>query len=290
MTVDSETVVSLGTVDQLRAAHAWAVNRFGLYLRSSRFWLILGGSVTLTSVAGPFGTLEQMGWGARLVYWSATVVPSTLFMLYLSMWMREFARNTGRPWIVAALTAGVIGTAPILALALSVNALMLDPANADPLLKVTEFVSAAVIITTVLLNAVMPAVQPLRGLRRTPAVSDEASAPVNAGSGPSPFFDRLPPELGREMISLRAANHHLHATTARGQARVLMRLADAEAELVHFAGMRVHRSWWVNLAHVVSTDIRAGGLELTLTDGTVVPVSRSQRVAVAQMLEQKAAQ
>lgn len=283
----------VGTAALLRAARRWADDRFRQYLRSPRFWLVLAASIVLTAVAGPFDTLVRLTPLTRLLYWTLVLVPTTLFLLYLSMWLREFARQMHRPWGLAALAAGVLGTAPILGLTLTVNAILVDSAEALAPRQVAEFAAPAVIIMTMLLNAFMPTLQPLWGFRRKVAPPPPVAPPGDAPpiqAAPSPFFDRLPPDLGRTVISVRASNHHLEVTTARGQARVLMRLADAEAELGQLPGMRVHRSWWVNLSQVVAADTRAGGLALTLTTGATVPVSRAQRDTVARLLHRPAAQ
>ena len=71
---------------------------------------------------------------------------------------------------------------------------------------------------------------------------------------------------------------------------MLIRLSDAEAELSHLPGLRVHRSWWVNMTHVTGSEIVAGRLELILTGSTRVPVSRAMRTEVEARLGRKAAQ
>ena len=71
-------------------------------------------------------------------------------------------------------------------------------------------------------------------------------------------------------------------TTAQGQTSLLMRFADAMAELDGVAGMQVHRSHWVAFAAVRGITRARGKTFLQLEDGRLVPVSRSYLDAVAE--------
>jgi DNA-binding LytR/AlgR family response regulator len=53
-----------------------------------------------------------------------------------------------------------------------------------------------------------------------------------------------------------------------------MRLRDAIADVQDDQGIQVHRSWWVSRAAVASVRRIGRTAELTLIDGTVVPVAR----------------
>jgi hypothetical protein len=94
---------------------------------------------------------------------------------------------------------------------------------------------------------------------------------------PAPkFLERLPLKLrGAEVWAVEAEDHYLRLHTSKGQDLILMRLADAVAELEGIEGMQVHRSWWV--ARDAITDARRGDgrATLTLKDGAEVPVSRT---------------
>ncbi len=88
------------------------------------------------------------------------------------------------------------------------------------------------------------------------------------------FLDRLPTELGRDLIYLKMADHYVEAFTTAGSTLVLMRFADAVAELEGADGLRVHRSYWVARAHVAGAARRRGRTALRLTGGHEAPVSR----------------
>lgn len=87
------------------------------------------------------------------------------------------------------------------------------------------------------------------------------------------FLAQLPPAIGTDLIAIQADLHYLQVRTTRGRATVLASIAAAETALGD-DGLRVHRSHWVALRHVVRLARTARGTFLTLTDGSRVPVSR----------------
>jgi len=93
------------------------------------------------------------------------------------------------------------------------------------------------------------------------------------------FLDRLPPEVGRDVIYLKVSGHYITVVTTAGSGILLMRFADAVAEL-EGAGMQVHRSFWVAYRHVTAVEQREGRTVVCLTGGVVVPVSRTFVAAV----------
>jgi DNA-binding LytR/AlgR family response regulator len=106
-----------------------------------------------------------------------------------------------------------------------------------------------------------------------------------APDGAAGLFARLPPELGRDIIAVQAQDHYVKVFTPLGSRLVLMRMSDASDDLGGLNGMQIHRSWWVNIGHVLSLEKPAGsGPRLTLRNGITVPVPRSRVVAVRRAL------
>ena len=145
-------------------------------------------------------------------------------------------------------------------------------ANAEPV-PAGETIAAA--------STAPPGVSPYAGAVAAPA------APVAAGGGAmvlaepvatpgagSRFFDRLPDDLGRDIIYIAAAAHYVDVVTADGSAAILLRFSDAVAELGDL-GIRVHRSYWVAYPHVKRAFRRDGRTLLSLTDGHEVRVGRN---------------
>jgi hypothetical protein len=69
-----------------------------------------------------------------------------------------------------------------------------------------------------------------------------APAPAPATDG-NALLNRLPREIGTELIAMEAEDHYLRVHTQAGSALILMRLSDAVAAAGADAGVQVHRSW-----------------------------------------------
>jgi hypothetical protein len=96
-----------------------------------------------------------------------------------------------------------------------------------------------------------------------------------AGAPPPKFFARLPNRLqGGELYAVEAEDHYLRLHTSLGQDLILLRLADAIAELEGVEGAQTHRSWWVAKSAVMASERGDGRATLTLKDGSEAPVSR----------------
>ncbi len=94
------------------------------------------------------------------------------------------------------------------------------------------------------------------------------------GSAHSIFVSKLPPHIRGGIISMQVEDHYVRVNSANGSAMVLTRFSDALEGTAHIDGAQVHRSWWV-ATHAV-TAIRKNGrtAQLTLLDGSEVPVSQ----------------
>lgn len=100
--------------------------------------------------------------------------------------------------------------------------------------------------------------------------------PENKGPRRGPrFLDRLPPELGSELIALEMEDHYVRAHTALGNDLVLLRMRDAVAELDGIEGEQVHRSWWVARGAVADVKREGRNVRLVLDNGLEAPVSRA---------------
>lgn len=89
------------------------------------------------------------------------------------------------------------------------------------------------------------------------------------------LVDRLPPELGTEIIALEMEDHYVRVHTALGNELVLMRMRDAIAELDGIDGLQVHRSWWVARGAVSDVQREGRNVRLALDTGVEAPVSRA---------------
>ncbi|HEX8307777.1 MAG TPA: LytTR family DNA-binding domain-containing protein [Allosphingosinicella sp.] len=120
-------------------------------------------------------------------------------------------------------------------------------------------------------------------------VTDADTAPHAglAAEGDNPFLRRLPPALGRDLLSLQMQDHYVQAQTALGSALILMRFRDAVQELGD-RGVQVHRSWWAAFEAMEGLERNGRSARLRLRGGLTLPVSRACLPAVREALSVEA--
>lgn len=223
----------------------------------------LAGIIALFAFIGPFGTYDSMGPLGRTGYWVLAMsgnwsiwAGSVLLVLHLTHdWP---LRRRGPALTLAAVLAAVPGTAVVFA------AETLFRPGYVGLSRLPEVYLGVAVIGLLISAAVL-------AVRYRPAPQAQ-KAPAAA---PPRFLDRLPYGIGRDLVYLRMADHYVEAITTEGSDLVLMRFADAVAELEGADGMRVHRSYWVARGHVTGSERINGRPALCLTGGHKVPVSRT---------------
>ncbi|MCA3132755.1 MAG: LytTR family DNA-binding domain-containing protein [Betaproteobacteria bacterium] len=104
------------------------------------------------------------------------------------------------------------------------------------------------------------------------------SAPVVPFLAPN-WLERLPIEIGTDVIAVASELQYLRVWTPRGCALILGALANVEEESAGL-GLRVHRSWWVASRHVECVRRSATGAICLMSNGSQVPVSRRRRAEV----------
>ena len=228
----------------------------------------LAGVTALFAFIGPFGTFDTMGPLGRAGYWMLAMsgnwgiwAGSMLLTLHLTQdWP---FRRRGLALALAAVLAAAPGTAIVFA-----AETLFRPGYAG--LDRLPVVYLGVAVVGLVISA---AVLALRHRPGPPAQEEPLPAPPAAA--PPRFLDRLPHGIGRDLVCLRMADHYVEAFTTAGSELVLMRFADAVAELEGADGMRVHRSYWVARAHVIGAERINGRPTLRLTGGHKAPVSRT---------------
>ena len=108
-------------------------------------------------------------------------------------------------------------------------------------------------------------------------------------SGPEPrtrFLQRLPSEMGSDVLYLKASGHYIEAVTSAGSAIIMMRFTDAASEL-DTRGIRIHRSYWAAYQHITGLRRRDRRTLLCLTGGHELPISRSLVAAVRNAIEER---
>lgn len=240
--------------------------------------IALASVVALFSFIGPFGTYDSMGPLARAGYWTLAMgVNWLLCAAAITLALRLAGAVSRRRLSVAIGGAALVAAVPGTGVVFAAEALF-RPGYAA--LGAVPTIYLAVAVLMLLIGHLAVAVR--AGFREAFAARADASpAPAAPAAAPPPrFLDRLPPELGRDLVYLKMADHYVEAFTAAGSTLILMRFADAIAELDGLDGLRVHRSYWVARRHVAGTARRAGRTTLRLTGGHLVPVSRGRLAEV----------
>ena len=235
----------------------------------------LAGLVTLFAFIGPFGTYDSMGPLERLGYWTVAMGANWLVCGgVMATALRLVSDGPPRTRILTVAGAALLAAIPGTGVVFTAETLF-RPNYSDESSLPIIYVSVAVLMLAI--GSTVVAVLARR--RRNPenaeaAVNGDDDAIGRTADRTSRFLDRLPPELGRDLIHLQMADHYVEAFTTAGSTLVLMRFADAIAELDGADGLRVHRSHWVARDHVVGTARRNGRRVLRLTGGREAPVSR----------------
>jgi DNA-binding LytR/AlgR family response regulator len=217
----------------------------------------------LFAFLGPFRTQEAFDRPTRYGFWLGLIPFGYACVLAAFVLVDAMKRRSRLPAASRIGLATLISSVPqTLAVAWAFTLLQperrVDPAN---LLALFGAVAAVQLILAIVAFALT---------RPAPAPSVSSAAPK--------FLDKLPPHLSGKLIALEAQDHYLKVHTERGTHMMLMRLSDAAAELSE--GLQVHRGWWVADDSVTRAETNAGRTILHLSNGLIVPVSRTYLHAV----------
>ncbi|SFG03267.1 LytTR family DNA-binding domain-containing protein [Roseobacter denitrificans] len=255
-----------------------ALRQLQVTLTRPVFWIVICAVVVLTAMAGPYYTLERLSFPERLVYWGTALPLSALTMTFLSILTYRLTDNMSLNWVFVAVLAGLAGVLPVVGsvylsegMATGFAAGWLDGVG---FLHLTMYIVPSVVGVTLVINALFE----FGVLGQQSAVSEPALPK------PTLLQSKLPHHLGTAIVTLQAQDHYVEVTTLKGRATVLMRLGDAIRDLEPLGGLQVHRSWWVNPAYVRRIETGKSGQELVMQTGINVPVGRSFRKAVKDVL------
>lgn len=123
-------------------------------------------------------------------------------------------------------------------------------------------------------------------VRRRIDVRRLAERGAGTGERPAPLVARVGATdvvIPLETVDYIEADDVYAAVVARGKRQLVRRSLDALEQMLDPAAfVRVHRSYIVRIDRVAAVRRRDGRMELVLTDGMAVPVSRRRRGAVTQ--------
>lgn len=243
------------------------------------FWIVIGAAVVLTAMAGPYYTLERLSFPERLVYWGVTILLSALTMTFLSTFAYRLTDAKSLNWVLVAILAGLAGVVPVTGSVYLSEGIATGFEegwlNGVGFFTLAMFVAPSLIGVTLVVNA----------LFEFRVVGQDRPVPESQAQTATLLQSKLPHHLGHEIAAVQAQDHYVEVTTLKGSAMVLMRLGDAVRDLEPLGGLQVHRSWWVNPDHLVRTETGKNGQELVMKTGLRVPVGRSFRKALKDVLQ-----
>lgn len=228
---------------------------------------ILASIGCVVAAFGLFGT-DAMPLGARMAYWIFGLIAAWLLVRALAHVGAAMARMVGaaEQWgYVIAVPLSSIGIAwAVLWLKGGVEAALGHGfALIWPQVMLVGFAFFLLFFVLYARAERLDAAQPL------------VDTPQYAGVDSTTLHEHLP--IGfPPILALTVEDHYVRAIADGRDEMLLMSLTQAASLLPEDAGRQVHRSWWVAHNSVHSHKREGRDIKLELTNGTLVPVSRSR--------------
>ena len=272
--------------------------------------------VVAMTIFGPLGTLEALVPLRRFAYWALCAVITFPLCHAWAAVVLYLARRRSLIEIVPAVVAAVLFEGLLCTAVVMTAGVLFLPAHAPPLDLVRTYLTVTIVVAMCTLFAhygVFVQISHRRAAAAARRSSPAAASPADrrdAAPGttePRPrtavpdgervdrtsltvqqarFHARLSRAVSRDVICLEMDDHYVKVHTTGGSCLILMRFADAVAEL-GVLGMQVHRSHWVAHRHMLATVRRDGRTMLRVTGGRSVPISRPYLPAVRAALRAK---
>ena len=250
------------------------------------YWVINLAVVLVAAMAGPYFTLERFSFPERLVFWGTTLLGSAMIMTFLSIYAFRLTASRNWNWVLVSLVAGIAGVLPVMGTLYLGQGLTTGFAPGwltwAPFGSLLISVAPPVIGVALVVNLIIE-LQDAERCNPAADTTDPMPAPELILTA---LHKKLPQHLGHDVVTVRAQDHYVEVTTPKGSAMVLMRLNDAVELLAPLNGLQVHRSWWVNLAHVTGTEPGSNGPVIVTSTDARIPVGRSYRSAFREAMAQ----
>ncbi len=219
----------------------------------------------VASLAGPFLTYETMTLPLRAIYWSTLIALSILLSYALRTGIVATFPDISRNQLdlLLPLVFTLVFSSFITLINHQIESVH---THALSFLEVAGFVLSISIMVTLIKRFL-----------------DIDPRPVNPAPKVAPrprLVDRLSLADDLRVHRLTVDNHYVIVVTSDGQShRLLMRFADAVAEMEGQEGLLTHRSHWVSLDMVAGVCRESGREVVVLKSGGHIPLSRTYRDA-----------
>ncbi|MCF2872317.1 LytTR family transcriptional regulator [Octadecabacter sp. G9-8] len=237
-------------------------------ITSSVFWIIIITTILLCFLGGPFGTLENLPSGFRLIYWSLSVTTTGV----LGLWVHSLVRTQGwEGWLKISIVSGVFGLC-VGGVIVLLGLTMLGPLENTPGAIETfgySFPSAAVIFFVSIHAHTLMSETSLSPKNKVPALMKRLDTHTDAV----------------QILALCAQDHYVEVITEKGSELCLLRLNDAISETAPLMGFQIHRSHWVAKSAVEAVEIKGSAPYVKLVNGKTLSISQSRLKKFEQFLQ-----
>ena len=232
------------------------------------------GVALVVATIGPFGTFSRFAPADRYLYWMI-IIPLNWAQICLATASVSRLGATARWPGVAVVAAGCL----IASVPAAFEVLWLErwfaarDAHALSVAVLWPYVALLSLVITLPIYGFAPRSAWL--VRREPEAVPATEPEPTPGAGAPNFVNRMPQKLRGGLLCVAAEDHYLRVHTTAGSALILYRMADAVSELAGVDGLQVHRSFWVAAGAVRGIERSGRRVSLKLSNGLVVPVSRT---------------
>ncbi len=229
----------------------------------------------LLALLAPFRTADIFALWELTAFWALSSIFGCYLLYALHLVAQGFARTRDIPPRIWVPLSAIIAAIPT---TLIVHAL--GPAlNSDIRLSAFWQLFPSVAVLCLPLQYIIHLILQNDTIRaEAPQILHSEATSVVSGGAEQILIDKLPLHLGRNILCMKTEDHYLRVYTEAGNTLVLLRMGDAENAVGGIDGLRVHRSWWVARNAVVEAVPAGNALQLRLTNGLEVPVSRERRL------------
>ena len=235
-------------------------DKLWISVSSSRFWAIFGVMMVLFAFIGPFGTFDRLDLPMRFFYWATTMLGSWCIAIITVTATLVLLPNSV-PNFIAVITGAALASFPIaLYLHIVINQFILLPEANGYLYQLGYALPISLAFGVIVYFAL------------SSDYEDDTGTILDRDNR---LMARLPHEKRGPIMHLSMQDHYVQVTTTKGTELVLMRMADAVAELASTEGLQVHRSHWVAREHVAGTRRESGRTIVIMKDGAEFPISRT---------------
>ena len=225
---------------------------------------------------GPFGSFALGSFVDRLLYWIPAALIGYTIVRPTTLVALSIARRLMLPELLSAgagiLLASIPGSYAIAYLGGYRLGAEIDLQQLFQLYVQVALIGILVMLVFLMMERRIASPAAVERFENTAS----SAKPVVQPEAVAPFLQRLPAAWRDHLVALEMEDHYVRAHGPDTSALILLRMRDAEKELVGYDGLRVHRSWWVARSAVTQVVRNGRNVKLQLEGGLEAPVARDR--------------